>query len=233
MQAKIVVIEDEKEICELISLFLSNEGIETHSCASGEEGLAAIAEGGVDLVILDINLPGIDGYEVLQALRREYSFPVIIVSARNDDADMILGFGCGADDFVQKPFSPKVLSARVRAHLRRSEIYGAKHRLIRFGNYQIDMNARIVKEEQDGGFRPVALSPRETELLIELARHRGKPLNQRELFETVWGKEYGDITTVAVHIQRLRKKLEKNPAKPTFIMTVKGFGYMLTTEELH
>ena len=234
MQARVVVIEDEPEISELISLYLRNEGIEAIRCANGEEGLAAIEAGGVDLAVLDINLPGIDGYEVLQALRRKYSFPVIIVSARTDDADMILGFGYGADDFVQKPFSPRVLAARVRAQLRRVTLYAEEARQeITFGPYRLDPDGRILRRTGDtAGDERIALSPKEMELMIDLARNRGRARSQEELYTEVWGNEYGDIATVAVHIQRLRKKLEQNPSKPRLILTIKGFGYMLAAEEV-
>ena len=231
MQARVLVIEDEPEIAELISLYLSKEGIDTISCPSGEEGLKFIARGDIDLAILDINLPGMDGYEVLQALRKNHSFPVIIVSARTDDADMILGFGFGADDFVSKPFSPKVLAARVRAHLRRKNVYTSDREEIRIGIYRLDAEARMLrKESADQPPVPVSLSPKEIELLIDLAKHRGRARSSEELYETVWGNEYGDIATVAVHIQRLRRKIEEDPANPRLVLTLKGFGYMLTME---
>lgn len=229
MQARVVVIEDEPEISELISLYLSKEGIEAVPCPSGEAGLAAIEAGGVDLAVLDINLPGIDGYEVLQALRRKHSFPVIIVSARTDDVDMILGFGYGADDFVQKPFSPRVLAARVRAHLRRATLYAGEARQeIEFGPFRLDIEARLLRRTAAGAAEErIALSPKEMELLIDLARHRGSARSQEELYAAVWGNDYGDIATVAVHIQRLRKKLEVDSSRPQLILTIKGFGYML------
>lgn len=234
MQARVVVIEDEPDISELISLYLSKEGIEAVPCSSGEAGLAAIEDGGVDLTVLDINLPGIDGYEVLQALRRRHSFPVIIVSARTEDADMILGFGYGADDFVQKPFSPRVLAARVRAHLRRATLYAGENRQeIEFGPYRLDIEARLLRRTSSAGSEErISLSPKEMELLIDLARHRGSARSQEELYSAVWGNDYGDIATVAVHIQRLRKKLEEDSSKPRLILTIKGFGYMLANEAM-
>ncbi len=232
MQAKVLVIEDEPEIAEIISLYLTKEGINTVSAGSGEEGLRLIAGGDIDLVILDINLPGMDGYEVLQALRRDYTFPVIIVSARTDDADMILGFGFGADDFVPKPFSPKVLSARVRAHLRRRNVYTSDREEIRIGEYRLDAEARMLRRvRSEGAPETMALSPKEIELLIDLAKHRGRARSSEELYETVWGNEFGDIATVAVHIQRLRRKIEEDPASPRLVLTLKGFGYMLAPEE--
>ena len=230
MKARVLVIEDEPEINELISLYLNHEGIETLSCSTGEEGLAKITAGDVDLAVLDINLPGMDGYEVLQALRKKHNFPVIIVSARTDDADMILGFGYGADDFVTKPFSPRVLAARVRAHLRRKAEYSEQKTEVLFGPFVLDIDARSLRKRnaEADSFEQIALSPKETELLINLAQNRGKPRNSEELYSSVWGNEYGDIATVAVHIQRLRKKIEDDPSEPRFILTMKGIGYMLS-----
>ena len=230
MKARVLVIEDEPEINKLISLYLKHEGIETLSCSTGEEGLAKITAGDVDLAVLDINLPGMDGYEVLQALRKKHNFPVIIVSARTDDADMILGFGYGADDFVTKPFSPRVLAARVRAHLRRKAEYSEQKTEVLFGPFVLDIDARSLRKRnaEADSFEQIALSPKETELLINLARNRGKPRNSEELYSSVWGNEYGDIATVAVHIQRLRKKIEDDPSEPRFILTMKGIGYMLS-----
>ncbi len=222
-----IIIEDEPEISELIELYLEKEGIEAVTCASGEEGLKALSAGDADLLILDLNLPGIDGYEVLQSLRRSSTVPVIIVSARTDDADMILGFGYGADDFVQKPFSPKVLAARVRAHLRRATDYERRRDTIRFGPYQLDAEARLLKRHG----QVLRLSPKEIDLLIALAQRKGAAGSTEELYSEVWGNAYGDIATVSVHIQRLRKKLETDPSDPQFIRTSHGFGYYLAHEE--
>ena len=227
MKANILIIEDEPEISELISLYLSKEGIETVECRDGESGLTAVSRKTIDLIILDINLPGIDGYEVLQTLRKEYNIPVIIVSARTDDEDMILGFGFGADDFVQKPFSPKVLAARVRAHLRRKNVYNSESRSIHFGPFTLEPKPKVLWRNGDR----ISLSPKETELLILLAENRGSALSSDELYTKVWGNEYGELTTVAVHIQRLRKKIEDDPASPRYITTIHGFGYMLSSEE--
>ena len=222
-----IIIEDEPEISELIELYLEKEGLQTLTCASGEEGLKALTAGGADLLILDLNLPGIDGYEVLQALRRSSTVPVIIVSARTDDADMILGFGYGADDFVQKPFSPKVLAARVRAHLRRASDYERRRNTIRFGPYQLDAEALLLKRHGE----VLRLSPKEIDLLIALAQRKGAACGPDELYSAVWGNAYGDVATVSVHIQRLRKKIETDPSDPQFIKTSHGFGYYLTDGE--
>ena len=228
MIGKILIIEDEQEIGDLISLYLTREGISVIHVLSGEEGIELLKQGEFDLIVLDLNLPGIDGYEVLQGLRKTHDIPVIIVSARVDDADMILGFGYGADDFVQKPFSPKVLAARIRAHLRREKrIEGAQAKdVVQFGDFMLNVADNILKRDD----ALVSLSPKEMSILCELARSEGKPISQEELYSTVWGNQYGDMTTVSVHIQRLRKKIEPDPGNPVFVKTVYGFGYMFQRE---
>lgn len=222
MKATVLIIEDEPKIAELISLYLKKEGIETRQALTGEEGLALLKIGGFDLVILDINLPGIDGFEVLQQIRRIENLPVIIVSARQEDEDMIMGFGVGADDYVAKPFSPKVLVARVRAHLKRSlNSEPVSCRQVSFGPYLLDLDNIWLKKN---GERK-ELSPKEMSLLMVLAGSPEKPFTQEDLYEKVWNNSYGDLTTVSVHIQRLRKKLEEDPGKPRYIKTSYGFGY--------
>ncbi len=228
MRGKILIIEDEKEIAELISLYLENEGITTFHAESGEDGLLLLSKEDIDLIILDINLPGIDGFEALQKLRVTHTIPVIIVSARTDDADLIMGFGIGADDFVSKPFSPKVLTARVRAHLRRISINKTTARdVIKFGDCTLDLEAYNLKK--DG--KMVNLSPKELEIVIFLAKNLGKKQSQESIYEAVWGSTYGDISTVSVHIRRIRKKIESDPKNPLFIKTSHGFGYYFQGED--
>jgi two-component system response regulator RegX3 len=221
MKANILIIEDEKEISDLISLYLSREGISCRQAESAEEGLAFFQGESFDLVLLDINLPGMDGFEFLKRLREDSGVPVIIVSARQDDADVVLGLGIGADDFVIKPFSPRVLAARVRARLRRNGEAPGKG-AVRFGEFVLEADNYVLRR---GGAR-VALSPREFSLLCLLAENPGTPMRSEEIYEKVWGNAYGDTTTVAVHIQRLRRKIEDDPASPRFIKTAFGFGYV-------
>lgn len=229
MRAKVLIVEDEPKIADLISLYLRKEGIETIHAPTGEKGLNILSKEECDLVILDINLPGIDGFEVLQQIRRKNDLPVIIVSARQEDEDMIMGFGGGADDYVSKPFSPKVLAARVRAHLNRKfRRNSANEKQLSFGPFVLDLENFWLKRE---GTR-IDLSPKEMALLLVLAENQGRPFSQEELYERVWSNSYGDMTTVSVHIQRLRKKIEKNPSNPKYIKTAYGSGYYLTDEEL-
>jgi two-component system response regulator RegX3 len=226
MQAEVLIIEDEPQIAELISLYLKKEGIKTRHRTTGEEGLELLKQAVFDLVILDINLPGIDGFEVLQEIRKIKNLPVIIVSARQEDEDMIMGFGVGADDYVSKPFSPKVLAARVRANLKRSLNTDAAARQLTFGPYLLDMDNLWLKRNGER----LDLSPKEMALLLTLAETPERPLSQESLYERVWNNSYGDLTTVSVHIQRLRKKIEEDPASPRFIKTSYGSGYYLSPE---
>lgn len=227
MKAKILIIEDVQEMGELIRLYLEKEGAQTVLCETAEAGLAALAAELFDLVILDINLPGIDGFEFLHRLRKGSEVPVIIVSARDTDEDMILGLGIGADEFVTKPFSPKVLVARVRAILRRaSEVGRATTDTIRFGDFTLDLDAFLLKKDA----RRVPLSSREFEVLAFLASHPGKAQRPQTIYAGVWKNQYGDLTAVGVYIQRLRRKIENDPAHPLFIETVPGMGYRFNRE---
>jgi two-component system response regulator RegX3 len=229
MQARVLIIEDEREIGELIAVYLQKEGIDTEHVDTGEQGLEAVRSRDFDLVVLDINLPGIDGYQFLQVLRRELDLPVIIVSARNADEDLILGLGIGADEFVTKPFSLKVLAARVRALLRRSlQVKSTSRKTYRFGTFTLDRQGRIL--EKHG--RRVPLPPREFELLELLACNPGTTMSPERIYERVWGQRYGDLATVAIHVQRLRRKIEEDPAHPRFIQTIKGFGYRFNPGEM-
>jgi DNA-binding response OmpR family regulator len=227
MKAKILIIEDVREMGELIRVYLEKEGAQTKLCETAEEGLEALASESFDLLILDLNLPGIDGFQFLQRLRKDSEVPVIIVSARDADEDVILGLGIGADEFVTKPFSPKVLVARVRAMLRRAT-EGSKTgtRTIRFGEYSLDLEACLLRKAA----HRVSLSSREFEVLAFLASHAGKALRPQTIYAGVWKNQYGDVTAVGVYIQRLRRKIEDDPAQPRFIETVPGMGYRFNRE---
>lgn len=228
MQATVLIVEDEPKIAELISLYLQKEGIETIYAPTGEKGLKVLSEVDCDLVILDINLPGIDGFEVLQQIRQRNSLPIIIVSARQEDEDMIMGFGGGADDYVSKPFSPKVLAARVRAHLnRRFNSIKNDERQLSFGPFVLDLDNLWLKKE---GIR-IDLPPKEMALLLVLAENQGRSFRQKELYERIWNNSYGDLTTVSVHIQRLRRKIEEDPSNPKYIKTAYGSGYYMADKE--
>ena len=230
MKARILIIEDIIEMAELISMYLKKEDMETVICENAEEGFLEYSRNAYDLIVLDINLPGMDGYEFLQKLRKESTGPVMVVSARDTDEDMIMGLGIGADDFVTKPFSPKVLTARVRAMLRRTKSMAQPRKnLVTFGDFILDPESYILKR----GEERVVLSARELEVLAYLAKNAGKPVTPETIYNDVWNNEYGDITIIAVYIQRLRKKIEDDPGNPTFIETVRGKGYRFSADALH
>ena len=222
MNARILIVEDEQDIADIIILYLKKDGVETVWASSGEEGLTAFGNRHFDLIVLDINLPGMDGYETLRKIRQKSPVPVIIVSARQEDVDMIMGFGTGADDYVTKPFSPSVLVARIRAHLRRQEDFqSGENDLFVFGEFTLDMNRQILTRMD----KIVNLSPREMDLLLFLVGHQGKAFSQDELYHKVWGNDFGDMSTVSVHIRRLRKKLGEDSSNPEYIRTRYGYGY--------
>ncbi len=228
MQGSVLIVEDDKDIAELIQLYLEREGMAVTLAGDGESGLKLIEDNlAVDLVVLDLNLPGLDGYEFLRILRQKLDVPVVIVSARHEDSDMIMGFGIGADDFVSKPFSPGVLAARIRAHIRRRRVGPTQNDRFHFGPCELDRRALTLYKYGER----IALSPRELQLLIYLAEEPNTPRSQSDIYNTVWKAEYGDMNTVSVHIQRLRQKIEDEPANPQFIKTVYGFGYTLCQGE--
>ena len=222
-----MVIEDVKELSDLVCLYLSRDGFEVKAAESGEEGLALIDDWKPELVLLDINLPGMDGFEFLQKFRRSSDAPVLIVSARDSDEDQISGFGIGADEYITKPFSPKVLVARVRAVFRRFRDFEKKQEnVFRFGPFVLDYDACLLKKN---GVR-IHLSAKEYACLAWLAENSGKPMDVETIYNGVWKNNYGDLTTVAVYIQRLRKKIEDDPANPVYIETVHGIGYRLNAK---
>ncbi len=229
MKADILIIEDEQELAELMQLYLEKEGIHTVLAASAEQGLTCLAEDSFDLIVLDINLPGMDGFEFLQQFRRNSSIPVIIVSAREADEDIIMGLGVGADEFVTKPFTPRVLSARVRALLRRSRVFsGEERKVYRFGDFELDYHGYCLK--QQGTLVPMAA--REFEILRMLVEHAGTVFSLQTIYDRIWGQEYGEISAVSVYIQRIRKKIETDYHNPEYIKTIHGKGYLFLREKL-
>jgi len=225
MKASVCIIEDDREIGELIGLYLEKEGISYELFENAEEGIKTLKNKNFDLLVLDINLPGIDGFEALQIIRKKQNIPVVIVSARDADEDLILGLGLGADDFITKPFSPKVLIARIRAHLRR--FYEMKNSsFIRFGEFNLDIDGHILRK----GSNRIDIPPKEIELLMLLLQNPGVTFIPEEIYKKIWGYEYGDIATVAVHIQRLRRRIEDDHSRPVFIETIRGFGYRFNPE---
>jgi DNA-binding response OmpR family regulator len=223
--AYVLVVEDDPTISEVVARYLTREGLDVRAVADGRDALAAAAERWPDLVVLDLMLPGIDGLEVCRRLRARAPVPVIMLTARGDEDDRILGLELGADDYVVKPFSPRELTARVRAVLRRAVAAGVPDghsvETITAGTIAIDLPARQVSVNGE----PVALTVREFELLVHLARNPRKAFSREELLERVWGYTFGDTATVTVHVRRLREKVEAVPAEPEHLVTVWGVGY--------
>jgi DNA-binding response OmpR family regulator len=226
MSVRILTVEDDERIRTAVSLALQEEGWEVEETSNGEDALAAFSRRPSDVVLIDIMLPGIDGFEVCRKIRRLGDVPIVMVTARSDSHDVVAGLEAGADDYLRKPFDPKELSARVRALLRRSKTIGAP------SNFSFDQLEIIVDEGivRISG-QEVHLTRTEFKLLIELATNSGKVLSREDLLERVWGYDYfGDSRLVDVHVRRLRTKVEIDPANPKYVVTVRGMGYKLQTQ---
>jgi DNA-binding response OmpR family regulator len=223
---RVLVIDDDDAVADVVARYLEHEGYEVETAADGRAGLQQAVGDAPDLVILDLMLPGIDGLEVCRQLRALAPVPVIMLTARGQESDRVIGLELGADDYVAKPFSPKELVARVRAVLRRAAgpidapVPGSPL-VIEDGDLVVDVGAH---EALLGG-APVALTPREFELLVHLMHHPRHAFRREELLERVWGYRYGDTSTVTVHVRRLREKIERDPRRPRRIVTVMGVGY--------
>lgn len=225
---KILVIDDEPSITKLVSAYLKSEGYEVFTAADGNAGLKTARTFKPDLVILDVMLPGMDGVELLSRLRRESEVYVIMLTARTEETDKIVGLSVGADDYVTKPFSPRELVARVKAALRRIEAGASssgERSVMSFKHVQIDAGARKVSVDEN----PIELTAIEFDLLKALAENRGRVLSREQLLENVWGGEYfGEIRVVDVHLGHVRRKL----GREDLIATVRGVGYRFEDEPL-
>jgi DNA-binding response OmpR family regulator len=224
---RVLVVDDEPIVTEVVQRYLMREGFQVDVAADGVAGLKRAREGTPDLVVLDLMLPELDGLEVCRQLRGESSVPIIMLTAKGEDGDKILGLGLGADDYLTKPFSPGELIARVKAVLRRSQAAATPPLagdVVRCGSLRINPRARAV--ERDG--EALHLTAKEFDLLYFLARNAGQVFTREQLLDNVWDFEwYGDPSTVTVHIRRLREKIEPNPVRPRFVKTVWGVGYKL------
>jgi two-component system response regulator MtrA len=221
--SRILIVEDDDHIRSALRLMFEGEGFIVDDAPSGEVAMAMFNRMASDMAIVDIMLPGMSGFDTCQALRSASDLPIVIVSARDDTADVVLGLESGADDYVTKPFVPEELLARVRAHLRRrpEKSTGA----FKLGDLHVIPDEGVVRHA-DGA--ELHLTSTEFRLLTDLASNNAKPLSREDLLERVWGYDYfGDSRLVDVHIRRLRMKIEPDPANPVFLVTVRGTGYKL------
>ena len=222
--ATVLVVDDEPIVREVVVRYLARDGHRTLEAADGTSARAAIEETGPDLVVLDVMLPGTDGLELCRWIRSTSELPVIMLTARGEEADRIVGLELGADDYVTKPFSPRELAARVRSVLRRASSAGTADERLTFGDVRLERGTREVWRED----REVRLTAKEFDLLWFLASHPRRVFSRDQLMASVWGYTAAlDTGTVTVHVRRLRKKLEADPARPRHLQTVWGVGYRL------
>jgi DNA-binding response OmpR family regulator len=229
---RILVIEDDPTLLETLEYNLARQEYEVHTAADGVNGLKMAREVEPDLIVLDIMLPGLDGLEVCRVVRQEMNVPILMLTARTEEIDKVVGLEVGADDYMTKPFSMRELLARVKAQLRRVRLDRQEvtdkdapedeHETLTAGDLCIDLTRREVTSESE----PVRLKPKEFDLLAFLVRNRGMALSRDLILERVWGWDYdGGTRTVDVHVRWLREKIEQEPAEPTRILTVRGVGY--------
>lgn len=231
MPETILIVEDEPSLQETLRYNLQKQGYLVEAVGDGRLAVETARRLRPDLLLLDLMLPGLDGFEVCKILRREMNTPILMLTARDDEIDRVVGLEVGADDYLTKPFSMRELLARVRAQLRRTALLreelqktqaAAPAEILNFGNLQINLTRREIL--LNGA--PLPAKPKEYELLLYLAQHRGQMLSREIILERVWGWEYiGDSRTVDVHVRWLRQKIESDPAAPARIVTVRGGGY--------
>ncbi|MCI8513414.1 MAG: VanR-ABDEGLN family response regulator transcription factor [Lachnospiraceae bacterium] len=225
----ILVVDDEKAIADLVEVYLKNDGYQVYKYDRGADALACVAREPIDLAILDVMLPDIDGFALCQRIREEHFFPIIMLTAKVEDMDKIMGLALGADDYITKPFNPLELTARVKTQLRRYKKYNRmgteeESRFYDFAGLMINQDTHkctLYGEE-------LSLTPIEFSILWYLCEHRGKVIPSEELFEAVWGERFMDSNnTVMAHVARLREKMKEPSRKPRFIKTVWGVGYTI------
>ena len=223
----ILVVEDEKSISEIITFNLKKEGYTVLTASDGVTGLKLALEKKPELVLLDIMMPGMDGFNVCKKIRQTSEVPIIMLTARSEEVDKVLGLEIGADDYVTKPFSPRELMARVKANLRKKSVEIIEEDIIKSMDIVIDLKKYTVTKAK----KPVILTSREFDLIAFLAGNKGQVFSREQLLERVWGYEYfGDARTVDVTVRRLRTKLEEVPENPKYVLTKRGVGYYFISE---
>lgn len=224
MRGRILIVDDDIALGEMLGIVLRGEGFETSTVTRGDEVLAAFVDFQPDLVLLDVMLPGMDGIEVCRAIREQSGVPIVMLTAKTDTVDVVLGLESGADDYVMKPFKPKELVARVRARLRGTD--QQRPTTLHAGGLTIDVPGHVVRR----GEEEIALTPLEFDLLVCLARRPWQVFTREELLEQVWGYRHSaDTRLVNVHVQRLRAKIEADPEHPEIVQTVRGVGYKVAS----
>lgn len=224
MGTRILAVEDDERIRAAVKLALEDEGWTVVEASTGEDALEAFQQEPADVVLIDIMLPGIDGFEVCRSIRKSSDVPIVMVTARADTHDVVAGLEAGADDYLTKPFAPKELSARIRALLRRARTSEVSSPHLRFGDLEIVPEEGVVRRNG----RDVHLTKTEFRVLVELAQSPGRVFSREVLLERIWEHGYfGDGRLVDVHVRRLRTKIEADPANPRHVVTVRGLGYKL------
>lgn len=223
---EILIIEDDINIAEMERDYLQLNGYKSEIITDGAKGLKLALEGTYDLIIVDLMLPNVDGYEIIKAVRKKYEIPIIVVSARSEDIDKIRGLDFGADDYLTKPFSPAELTARVKSHINRYERLKGNDKssseIISHGGLEINTSSHRVLVYG----KEIQMTSKEYSVLLLLASNPNVVFTKEHIFDKIWGDEfYGDTATIPVHIQRIRKKIEKDPSNPEFIETLWGTGY--------
>lgn len=225
MVARVLVVDDERTIVKGLKFSLEKEGYEVLSAYDGAEALILFKTENPDIIVLDLMLPEVDGFEVCRRIRKISEVPIVMLTARGEDIDKIIGLELGADDYVTKPFNPRELTARIKAILRRAQVPGKDQggpQIIRVQDLQIDLFQRKVRVRE----KEVNLTSKEFALLSLLVSHPGRVFSREKLLEHVWGYDYyGDVRTVDVHIRHMREKIETDPASPQLVLTVWGAGY--------
>ncbi|WP_115685154.1 MtrAB system response regulator MtrA [Corynebacterium senegalense] len=220
MTPKILVVDDDPAINEMLTIVLESEGFEARPIMDGAAAVPAFHDYDPDLILLDLMLPGMNGVDICREIRKESAVPIVMLTAKTDTVDVVLGLESGADDYITKPFKPKELIARIRARLRRTGDEPAE--VLEIGDLTIDVPQHMVTR----GDEEIALTPLEFDLLLEMARKPHQVHTREELLETVWGyRNASDTRLVNVHVQRLRSKIEHDPENPEIILTVRGVGY--------
>ncbi|MDD4851453.1 MAG: response regulator transcription factor [Gemmiger sp.] len=227
---RVLIIDDDKDLGTLLEKSLTLEGLAGDTCHSGKEGLAALAKQSYQLIVLDVMMPGMDGFETMAQIRKSSGIPILMLTSKSDNASKVHGLRAGADDYLTKPFDMAEFIARVLSLIRRYTRFNPGNEApqqLNFSGLSIDLDRHTVTTGQE----TLLLPPKEFDILLFCARHQGKILTKQQIYEAVWGEPYVyDDSNIMAIISRLRKKIEPDPAAPTYIQTVKGIGYQFNTE---